>query len=146
MEFRIRLATLNDAQEIARLSGQLGYRSTSQEIEARLEVLLHDLSYCTLVAESDVGLLGWIATEKRITLESGIKYEIAGLVVDSAVRRSGTGHALVQAAQKWAIQQGARHMQVRSNIARQESHLFYQALGYKKTKTQHVYVNDLGSA
>ncbi len=34
-------------------------------------------------------------------------------------------------------------MTVRSNAARELSHPFYEALGYARAKTQHVYVKSL---
>jgi GNAT superfamily N-acetyltransferase len=62
-----------------------------------------------------------------------------GLVVDGAARRRGTGRALVDAAEQWAQSQGLATLTVRSNVTRQLSHPFYEALGYVREKTQHLY-------
>ncbi|HEX8777263.1 MAG TPA: GNAT family N-acetyltransferase, partial [Rhodanobacter sp.] len=85
------------------------------------------------------GLLGWIAIERRLTLESGERIEIVGLVVDAAARGTGVGRALVTDAEQWARAQGFDAIGVRSNVAREGSHPFYEALGYVRMKTQHAY-------
>jgi hypothetical protein len=46
---------------------------------------------------------------------------------------------LIEEAESWAKNVGAEAVSVRSNTKRIEAHLFYPALGYKKTKTQAVY-------
>jgi hypothetical protein len=41
--------------------------------------------------------------------------------------------------EQWAANRGLDQMTVRSNVARAESHPFYQRLGYIRAKTQHAY-------
>lgn len=74
-----------------------------------------------------------------MTLESGERIEIVGLVVSAAVRQGGVGRRLVDDAEQWAVSQGFDTIGVRSNVARAESHPFYERLGYVRGKTQHVY-------
>jgi GNAT superfamily N-acetyltransferase len=141
---RLRNARLNDAAEIARLSSELGYPATAQDIAARLTVLLPLSHHHVMVVQGDDGLLGWIAVERRLTLESGERIEIVGLVVSSVARRSGIGQALVADAECWALAQGFDSIVVRSNVERAESHPFYERLGYVRRKTQHLYSKSLG--
>jgi GNAT superfamily N-acetyltransferase len=54
-------------------------------------------------------------------------------------RRGGLGRALVGVAEAWTHARGIPSLTVRSNAARAESHPFYEALGYARAKTQHVY-------
>jgi GNAT superfamily N-acetyltransferase len=143
---RLRSARLDDATEIARLADELGYPATAQDIAARLTVLLPQSHHHVVVAQSDDGLLGWIAVERRLTLESGERIEIVGLVVSTATRRSGIGQALVADAERWALALGFDSITVRSNVARAESHPFYERLGYLRRKTQHLYSKSLGLA
>jgi GNAT superfamily N-acetyltransferase len=49
------------------------------------------------------------------------------------------GRALVAEVEGWASARGLREVSVRSNVARAESHPFYERLGYVRAKTQHVY-------
>ncbi|MFK8017508.1 MAG: GNAT family N-acetyltransferase, partial [Gammaproteobacteria bacterium] len=91
------------------------------------------------VAESRNKLLGWVAAEERLLLETGARIEIVGLVVSDSSRRLGIGRALVGAAEEWKSRRGVSVIVVRSNIVRDESHPFYESLGFVRVKTQHVY-------
>jgi GNAT superfamily N-acetyltransferase len=134
-----RLASLEDAPGIARLSTQLGYPVTEADIRRRLERLLASSSHLVAVAERNGTLLGWIAGEVRILLESEPRVEISGLVVDTTERRTGIGRMLVSGVENWALRRQCQVVVVRSNVARSESHPFYEQLGYERAKTQHAY-------
>ena len=69
----------------------------------------------------------------------GDKAEVVGLVVDADARRAGAGRRLVAAAEDWARAQGMGELFLRSNVVRPEAHAFYPALGFERSKTQHVY-------
>lgn len=115
-------------------------------MDARLRAILPLPRHRVMVGQTERGgLLGWIAVERRLTLESGERIEIVGLVVDAAVRGTGVGRALVADAEQWALAQGFDAIGVRSNVAREGSHPFYESLGYLRTKTQHAYRKALGS-
>jgi len=139
----IRPARLEDAAEIATLSTELGYPTSEGEMKRRMEKLLLSNSYFLAVAENESRVIAWVAAEKRLLLESGERAEIVGLIVTTSARRSGTGLALVKAAEAWAVEQGMPSISVRSNVARVESHPFYERLGYVRTKTQHAYAKQL---
>lgn len=141
---QIRKARLTDAQAIATLAHELGYEASEADMVFRLTHLLPDEDQFVAVAElKDQTLAGWIAAERRLSLESGEKAEIVGLVVGSQARRTGAGRALVSAACEWAQARKLTSLCVRSNAARSEAHQFYPALGFKHNKTQHVYVISL---
>ena len=143
----IRPARISDAEEIARLSIQLGYPASVEEITSRLETLLASAHHFVAVAVGQgPRLSGWAVVERRLHLESGETAELAGLVVDATARRSGVGAALVSAAEGWAVEQALAFIRVRSNIARHESHPFYTNLGYTLKKTQHTYEKPLSNA
>ena len=141
MASAIRVATIADAAEIARLSAQLGYPAPVETFAARLRRLLDSRVHAVLVAVSDADrhLAGFIALEQRITLESGERVEIVGLVVDADARRGGAGRSLVAAAERWTGERGLDEVFLRSNVVRPEAHPFYEGLGYTRTKTQHAY-------
>lgn len=137
----IRTVTIADAAEIARLSAQLGYPAPIETFAARLQRLLDSPVHAVLVAarDADQPLAGFIALEQRITLESGGRVEIVGLVVDAEARRGGIGRSLVAAAERWTGDHGLDEVFLRSNVVRPEAHPFYEGLGYVRTKTQHAY-------
>ena len=135
----IRKARLDDAVEMARLSGELGYPLTADEMGIRLTVLLPEERHLVVVAVEGETLHGWAHVEHRFTLEGGDRAELMGLVVDARARGQGMGRQLVEVVEAWTVARGLPGVIVRSNAARAESHPFYEALGYKKRKTQHVY-------
>ena len=141
---RIRPAKLDDVEQIAPLVAELGYPSSVAEVRERLATLLTstiDMVYVAVDRASQV--VGWIEVATRMTLESGRRAEILGLVVASRARRTGVGLALVSAAERWAARQGMTSIAVRSNVARLESHPFYERAGYARKKTQHVYAKSI---
>lgn len=145
--YDIRCAQLSDANEVARLSLELGYPTSIQATHASLEALLNSARYLVVVAPAPNGsLLGWLVAERRLSLESGEWIEITGLVVSICARRQGVGKALVASAEGWAIGQGFRQIRVRSNVSRGDSHLFYQRVGFLPKKTQHLYEKPLAPA
>ena len=135
---RIRPALLNDAGPIAVLATELGYPTSSDHMFSRLDVLLARDEHFIAIAESGASVVGWVAAEERMLLESGKRAEIVGLVVATHVRRSGIGRALVREAESWASRRGLGVIGVRSNVVRAEAHPFYESLGYARTKTQHA--------
>lgn len=139
----IRRARAGDAAELARLSGELGYRATADEIARRLAVLLADRRHLVAVAAGEGALRALIHVEQRCSLESGERAELIALVVDARWRRSGLGRDLVALAGAWTAARGIASMVVRSNVARAESHPFYESLGYARSKTQHVYTKSV---
>jgi ribosomal protein S18 acetylase RimI-like enzyme len=145
MVVRIRRARVSDAAQVARLTTLLGYPAAPGDMEPRLAQLLARDSHFIAVAESSIEIVGWVAVEHRLVLESGDRAEIVGLVVSENARRSGVGSALVREGEEWARQRGHRFLYVRSNTARIEAHPFYERLGYFRTKTQHAYRKNLGA-
>ncbi len=141
---KIRRAFVADAKEIALLSEELGYPVSKEEMVKRLSTLLEMPNYFIAVATGkDQQVMGWIAVEQRILLESGPRAEIVGLIVSSKFRRAGVGKALVIEAEKWATQKGLSVACVRSNEIRKVAHVFYQKLGYSYRKTQLNFAKNL---
>jgi ribosomal protein S18 acetylase RimI-like enzyme len=136
----IRRATAADAPSIAELSGVLGYPAEADAVAGRLERLLPRAEEAVLVAVTEDGAaVGWVHAAEQELLESGRRCEILGLVVHAAHRGRGAGRKLVAEVEAWAAGRGLELVTVRSNVARTESHPFYERLGYVRTKTQHAY-------
>jgi GNAT superfamily N-acetyltransferase len=137
---RLRVARPDDATRLAALSAMLGYPVAVDSLGARLARLLARPTDLVLVAESAEGeIIGWVHAAEQELLESERRCEILGLVVDAAHRGHGTGRRLVTGAEEWAASRGLELIAVRSNVARTESHPFYERLGYLRVKTQHAY-------
>ena len=140
----IRKATVNDAPRLAELSATLGYPVEPDVITRRLARLLSRPEHLVLVAEATDNLvIGWVHAAEHDILEVGRFCEILGLVVAADHRDKGIGRRLVEEAEHWARERGLDRVSVRSNIARAESHPFYERAGYVREKTQHAYRKQL---
>jgi len=138
---RIRPMTAADAPLVADLTTQLGYPSTAEEAAERLATLAG--RDAALVADAEGRVVGWVHVILVTSLVSDLKADIGGLVVDEDHRSSGIGAALLAAAEAWARDQGASRMLVRSRIARERAHQFYERKGYELIKTSHVFEKSL---
>ena len=139
-----RQAKVEDADAIAALTQELGYSTTSSQTAEILTKLLVSTNHGVFVALTQQHVCAWLVVEKRITLETGVKAEITGLVVSKQARRQGLGEALVRMAEEWSRERGIKHLVVRSNTRREASHHFYPSVGFEPTKTSQVYVKSLG--
>lgn len=136
----LRAARVGDSEELTRLAAVLGYPVDHADMRARLTAVLCDARHHVLVAGNGGDrLLGWVHIEQRVSLGWGDRAEIMGLIVDPDVRRRGIGESLVKTAEQWAASRSVPTISVRSNVMRDESHAFYEVLGYARLKTQHVY-------
>lgn len=140
VEFKVRVARIDDAPSVARLSEELGYPSPVKLVRERLRRLLSRDDQRIIVAVTKRGkVCGWLQAHRSVSLETGLRVEIVGLIVSKAYRRMSIGRSLVGQAEVWASEISAETVVVRSNAARVESHSFYPSLGFLPSKTQVVY-------
>lgn len=139
-EIRIRTVRPTDAAPLAALSAQLGYPCSPASIRRRLRNLLADRDSAIWVAEVDGGTVaGWIQVFIKQVLENDREAEIGGLVIERTFRGRGVGKALIQRAERWARTRRLKSVYLRSNVVRNDAHLFYQRLGYKVIKAQYAF-------
>ena len=133
-----------DAAALAVLNGQLGYPSTSEQVERRLAEISAQPDHAVLVSElvdPDGGtrVVGWVHGSVRRILENDPFAEVGGLIVDENRRGLGIGALLMDRVEQWARAVGCSAVTVRSNVIRGRAHAFYQRRGYATIKTQHVF-------
>ena len=132
--------TLQDAEAVAALSGQLGYPSTPAEIGRRFRALDGSPDSQVLVAEGESGMvIAWIHVCATRHLESDSVAEVVGLVVAEDARGRGIGRALMAEAERWSLGRGYATVMVRSNVIRVPAHAFYQRLGFEIAKSQYKF-------
>ena len=139
----VRRAKSTDAAGVAELSGILGYPVDRETMQRRLERSGERDEHVVFVAEIGGKVVGWIHGAEHEFLVVGRVGEICGLVVSEGQRASGVGRRLVEAVELWARGRGLEQVAVRSNVARTESHPFYEKVGYTRLKTQHAYRKSL---
>ncbi len=139
-ELKIRRIKRSDAEQVAVLSGQLGYPATSVQILRRLKELKPASEHAVFVADlPGTGVVGWLHVSVAHVLESDTRAEVNGLVVADGQRSLGAGALLLDAAEKWARQHGCTAMNVRSNAIRERAHKFYERQGYVHYKSQKAF-------
>ena len=137
----IRPMAAADAARVADLTTQLGYPSTPEEIATRFAAIERrgdDVAVLVATDASDA-VIGWIQVARIAALAEGEMAMIGGLVVDDRHRSGGVGADLLDAAEAWARDHGARTMSVRSRTERERAHRFYEAQGYRQIKLSHVF-------
>jgi GNAT superfamily N-acetyltransferase len=141
---RVRLAEARDACVMAVLCGQLGYPSTTKDIERRLAQAGDGVNSVVLVADSHRdGVIGWVHVRALHLLTRDACAELGGLVVDEAWRGRGIGGRLMDAAEDWARRQGLGTLRLRSNVIREGAHAFYRGRGYTSAKTSLLFTKTL---
>ena len=140
----IRIARLQDSDSINVLSLHLGYDNAAPLVaKKRLKCLIDSSSDDVWVFEDAGIILGWIHVYKAHRLASAAFFEIGGLVVTPEARNKGIGRQLVEFACEQAKNQNIA-LRVRCNTKRQETHEFYERIGFITTKSQHVFEMYLG--
>ena len=130
----IRRATVADSERIARLVTELGYRTSATQMRKRLEAILRDEDYDTLVACDNGEIVGFIGARIGPLYESDDHYgQIMALAVAADHQRRGVGRTLMQAAESILCERGARVLVVASGNHRADAHAFYESSGYAFT-------------
>lgn len=140
----LRQMRAEDTAAVARLTTQLGYPATEDEIRRRYDLIKDRWDARLLVAQHAPNpVVGWVHVQATYLLECDARAEIWGLVVADTARGAGVGRRLVEAAEEWALMRGLAVMAVRSNDLRTGARGFYEHLGYRVAKTQNAFRKDL---
>lgn len=143
-KLEIRQAEIKDAQRIAILCEQLEYTVTQSQVEQRLTKIQNNDSHIAYVATlANEYVIGWAHAHTYDSIVVPTQVFLLGLVVDKDYRHNGVGRLLTQQIEKWATLVGCEGVLLRSNIKRQEAHLFYQKIGYTNTKQQKTFYKKL---
>ena len=130
----VRAATTADSDGIARLVSDLGYPTSSSQMRIRLEAILRDEDYDTLVACEGDRIVGFIGARLGPLYESDDPYgQIMALAVAVDRQRRGIGRRLMEKAESRLVQRGARVLVVTSGNQRSDAHAFYEKNGYTFT-------------
>jgi ribosomal protein S18 acetylase RimI-like enzyme len=125
---------LTDFAPIARLVSDLGYPTSPNEMQRRLEAILADQDYHTFVACEGDHVIGFIGTRAGPLYEADGHYgQIMALAVASTHHRRGVGRMLMAAAESQLIDRGARELVVTSGNHRAGAHTFYESCGFTFT-------------
>jgi GNAT superfamily N-acetyltransferase len=139
MDISIRVIEAEDVTAVTILSAQLGYTSTVQQTAINISTIIDSINDIAYVATHKQQVIGWVHIFRTTRLESGTFVEIGGMVVDVNHRDKGVGKLLVEQAKQWCVENNIHRLVVRSNIKRNDAHLFYESLGFKEIKQQKIF-------
>ncbi|MBT8478153.1 MAG: GNAT family N-acetyltransferase [Gemmatimonadetes bacterium] len=143
-EIHIRAAVPDDAEAIARLSGELGYPTTPADARRRLFDIKTSKNHAVMVAADGSGsVVGWIHVFRSRRLGGEPFAELGGLVVTESLRGHGIGSRMVAVAEEWAAEREIATLRIRTRTTRNDARLFYEDLGFVLTKTQVVFERQL---
>jgi GNAT superfamily N-acetyltransferase len=146
MPVSVRQARHDDAADLTRLTLQLGYSRSLEEIRASLARVLARADERVLVAELDGVVAGCVHAVIADYLDVERYVHIAGLVVDAGARRGGVGRALMAWVEEWARQEGCGAVRLSSSSTRTAAHRFYERIGYANIKTQYSFAKAVDGA
>ena len=136
MEIHIRDIAEQDAEAINALSTQLGYTMSIEQTLSNIRSVLGTKGHNAFVAILENKIMGWIGVAEALQIESAPFCEIRGLIVDEKLRGRGIGKLLIEKVKQWSKETGNKTLRLRCNMTRKEAHLFYQHLGFKKSKSK----------
>lgn len=139
----LRPALPEDAEKVAELCVELGYKVTPEEARERIVDALGDPERESYVAEVEGNVVGWVHVQIVRTLTSEPHAEVTGLVVGEGHRSGGIGALLLDEAAAWAVIQGSETLRLRANVTRERAHGFYERHGFRMVKQQKVFEKSL---
>ena len=140
IQLLIRPIEMNDAEQVAILTEQLGYQRSASDIVSWIESLPHRAeNQAAFVACIGYEVVGWIEISVQHHLQSAPHALIGGLVVKDGYRNRQIGLRLCEHVEQWTWQHGLSVLRVTSRSTRLDAHRFYERNGYTLTKLSHVY-------
>jgi GNAT superfamily N-acetyltransferase len=128
---KIRAAEASDAAALAALMCELGYATSTSDMQMRLERIGRDPQYRTFVAVEEGKVCGMIGSFALHSYENNdLGGRIMALVVEKNSRRTGIGRRLISAAEYDFAQRNIVRVAVNTRFERKEAHEFYESLGY----------------
>ncbi len=139
MTVTIRPLDFTDAEAVSALLPDLGYEATAAQVARRLAALREWPDQEAFVADVDGRIAGLCHVQGVRMLNSEGYAEIQALVVCAACQGQGIGKRLVAHACDWAFARGYERLRLRSNVAREAAHAFYEHLGFEKAKASYAF-------
>jgi ribosomal protein S18 acetylase RimI-like enzyme len=127
----VRDARPADLSAVHRLIGQLADAPDEAAFRARFERVLVNDDHRVVVAEVEDKVVGVLHMFERPALEKPCEAVVQALVVDSEVRSSGVGEALMREAEAWAQIRKLPSVSLYSRVDRKRAHAFYERIGYR---------------
>ena len=121
------------------LLGELGYPTSGEEFERRLEAFSGVAGTHVIVVEDGGEVVGLAAMQVMPLVHRDLPVaRITAMVVRSDRRGAGLGRRLEDELERIARREGCGRMDLTSRHHRSEAHAFYRALGFEDTSLRFV--------
>ena len=125
------------------LLSQLGYDLNLQEMKRRYEAIKQKQDHAIFVGEQDGQVVALLHLYERPAFDKPPEVIVQALVVDQNCRGTGVGKAMMNIAERWALDRGFSSVALRSSVSRSDAHAFYNRIGYKVEATSRLFRNNL---
>lgn len=145
MSFTVRRACLADAQAIWQINAEsLGYEYSLEDTVKNMETALQSGQEAVFVVCSESGVIAYVHAQQYRPLYTPPLVNLLAVAVAPAAQGCGAGRLLMQAAEQWAKDIGAKGVRLVSGENRARAHQFYLACGYAARKMQKNFVKFWG--
>jgi GNAT superfamily N-acetyltransferase len=135
----IRPMTAGDMPATQELLLQLGYPLSSEELKQRYEAVAGAANHTLMLAEQAGRVVALCHVYARPALDKPPEAIVQALVIDRASRGRGVGKVMMMAVETWARDRGFTSVALASSVTRAEAHAFYEASGYQRAATSHMF-------
>ncbi|MDQ0481812.1 GNAT family N-acetyltransferase [Guptibacillus hwajinpoensis] len=135
---KIREAVAGDEEEMGLLLTDMGYPATALQLKDRLEPIMNNSSYLTLVTEENGSLVSMLGMHfERSYVSDIVVARIITMVTASDYRQRGIGRNMLNEAEKRAVEAGATLVVLNSGNRdeRKAAHKFYEGCGFEAKST-----------
>jgi ribosomal protein S18 acetylase RimI-like enzyme len=136
MKFKIRNIYNDDILLLSKLSGELGYHISEEKISRNIKEISNYKQNIFVARDNSSRVIGFVQVCITPFFFIEPAGEILGLIVEKQYRSKNAGTMLLQAAEKWCVEQGVKKIKVNSRAERTRAHAFYRKNGYILKKTQ----------
>jgi GNAT superfamily N-acetyltransferase len=143
MTMTIREMEAADIAVCRMLLSQLGYDLNLQEVKRRYEKIKQKQDHEVFVGEQDGQVVALLHLYERPAFDKPPEVIVQALVVDQNWRSTGVGKAMMDMAQRWALDRGFSSVALTSSVSRSDAHSFYNRIGYNVTATSHLFRKNL---
>jgi GNAT superfamily N-acetyltransferase len=135
----VRPMTQADIHVARGLLAQLGYPMDVVEVRRRYDAVAWSDDHTLIVGEQDGQIVALCHAYARPALDKPPEAVVQALVVDQAVRGRGAAKIMMEAAEAWAAERGFTSVALASHVSRAGAHVFYEAIGYQREATSHLF-------
>ncbi|MBO0439902.1 GNAT family N-acetyltransferase [Candidatus Enterococcus ikei] len=133
----IREAKLEDIEAINRLNTYpLQHDYPLEDAKEQLKYILSSPVNKIFVKEIAGKVIGYIQLSEYVCTYGPKLMNVMALVVDENIHGQGAGKSLLNHAEQWAKENGAKGIRLNSGVERTEAHKFYEHQGYERVKNQ----------